>query len=114
MIYKTIDGCVSWVDISLDISYQLYTVGFQTEEIGYIGSYKKLMKTTDGGVSCDFIDYAPTGVRNIYFTPENELVVFGGRDYYGGSCNNVWYSGMHFLINGMVTKEYHIFYLRFV
>lgn len=100
ILYKTIDGGASWVDISLDISYQLYTVGFQTEEIGYIGSYKKLMKTTDGGVSWEFMDYAPSGVSSIYFTSENELVVFGGRDYFGGSCNNVWNSNMHFLIDG--------------
>jgi len=100
ILYKTIDGGVSWIDISLDISYQLYTVGFQTEEIGYLGSYKRLMKTTDGGVSWEFMDYAPGGVSSICFTPENELVVFGGRDYFGGSCNNVWSSNMHFLIDG--------------
>jgi len=100
ILYKTIDGGATWIDISLDISYQLYTVGFQTEEIGYLGSYKKLMKTTDSGASWVFMDYAPTWVRSVNFTPENELVVFGGRDYFGGSCNNVWSSNMHFLIDG--------------
>ena len=29
-----------------------------------------------------------------------ELVVFGGREYFDGSCNKVWGSNMHFLIDG--------------
>jgi len=39
------------------------------------------------------MDFAPTGVNSIGFTDNGELVVFGGRDYYSGSCSDVWNSG---------------------
>ncbi|NOY38170.1 MAG: hypothetical protein GXO83_11440 [Chlorobi bacterium] len=51
------------------------------------------MKSLDGGRTWNFMDFAPTGVNSIGFTDNGELVVFGGRDYYSGSCSDVWNSG---------------------
>lgn len=109
ILFKTLDGGESWTDISLDISYQLYTVAFINSAIGYIGSYKDLMKTTDGGLSWNFVANSPSGVTSIYNSQEDELVVFGGREYSDGNCK-VWDSKINFLANGSWQGDSRVSY----
>lgn len=98
-LFRTTNGGVTWDDLSINADYHLYSVRFVNQNVGYLGSYKNLMKTIDGGKTWTALAYAPKDVTKMYFTSENNGVVFGSRDYSSGSCN-AWNSKIHILVNG--------------
>jgi photosystem II stability/assembly factor-like uncharacterized protein len=97
--FKTTNGGETWQDMSLNTDYQLYTVMFLNEQVGFIGKFNNLIKTTDGGLTWNSIDYAPVGVQKMFFISENDGVVFGSKTYVSSKWD-VWDSCFNILING--------------
>ena len=73
---------------------------FISENTGFLGTYNsRLLKTTDGGLSFTELPDSPDGITGLFFTSENDGIVFGNRTYSNGNCH-VWESTIHITTDG--------------
>ncbi|MCX6328068.1 MAG: hypothetical protein NTZ85_00950 [Bacteroidia bacterium] len=98
-LFKTTDAGETWKYIGLKTDYYIQGVMFINEQVGYISLYNSLMKTTDGGLTWKRMEYAPVGVRTMYFSSETNGVAFGSRTY-ASSEWDVWDSYFNIMIDG--------------
>lgn len=69
-VYKTTDGAVSWVASSLPVVVTATAIQFTSAEVGYIAtSDKGILKTTDGGLTWNFLSDAPSKTRAYSSSP---------------------------------------------
>lgn len=72
---------------------------FINEQTGYISFWHNLLKTTDGGLSWNIIDYSPAGIDLMHFNSETSAIAFGTRTY-ASSKWDVWDSHINILVDG--------------
>lgn len=84
---KTTDGGDSWFGVELGNDFNLSSIEFFNENIGYIfgASNEYVIKTIDGGENWEIIEY-PTGLENleiedVQFADETTGYIFGNTGY---------------------------------
>jgi photosystem II stability/assembly factor-like uncharacterized protein len=98
-LFKTGNGGSTWQNLSDHYPDNIQSLMFINEQVGFISFYNALLKTTDGGLTWNKLDYAPVSARAIYFSSEANGIVFGSRTYASNKWD-VWDSYFNVMING--------------
>jgi photosystem II stability/assembly factor-like uncharacterized protein len=98
-LFKTVNGGSTWQNLSDHYPDNIQSLMFINEQVGFISYYNALLKTTDGGLTWNKLDYAPVSARAIYFSSETNGIVFGSRTY-ASSKWDVWDSYFNIMIDG--------------
>jgi hypothetical protein len=78
-IVVTTSGGATWSEVNLSSSAALTSVYFLTANVGYVGSYARIYKTSDGGNSWTYKYGSWHWIRDIYFLNAN--IGFAVGDY---------------------------------
>ncbi len=98
-LFKTVNGGNTWRILSYNYPYYIQSIMFINEQKGFISFYDCLMKTSDGGLTWNRMEYAPISGSTMYFSSESNGIVFGIRTYATNKWD-VWDAYFNILING--------------
>jgi photosystem II stability/assembly factor-like uncharacterized protein len=102
-LFKTTDGGNSWINLTSqngETIWHFKIMQFTDENTGFFGTYNcGLLKTTDGGLAIYEIPDSPDRITGLFFSDEDNGIVFGKKTYSIGNCN-VWESTVHITSDG--------------
>jgi photosystem II stability/assembly factor-like uncharacterized protein len=80
LVLRTTDGGSNWIQTTLPLTGDLFSIAFPTSDVGYTaGSLGKIFKTTNGGINWTGIS-SPTNIsiQSSFFVDDNTGFIVGG------------------------------------